>query len=333
MIMLSFFVNKIIKYTIVILCILVLTSFNINFNTERKLNFVKACGFNRTINGVSCVPADLDELQVISKFYTDFGLPDVPQVFLSDKIEMGEVGVDSLFQTYIILNPKYVDRMNCNNKVVLYHEIGHILSYLTWTKPALTSDDELKADEFAGFRLRMDNCSKLTEVAEMYGEIIPDDLHPADTIRMKSFIKGYKKANSKIKNESLESIKFDGIKGKIGEFFKDSVSLQFIVTPHKKTYTISKKDEFFDVYMSLRLNQANEEISNLIFINSIESVAYMLDDSTFKQSVVQPKNINDDNFGYLLTKVYEHFPIIVAIKFKDESFIAFNQNFELTSKK
>lgn len=121
-------------------------------------------------------------------------------IFQSDEIQVAQVGLQSEHQC-LIVSPELRNKIAKNDweiKVILAHELGHLVARHMMSGD-ITKEDELTADEFAGFFCKSMGCKSVRMILPVFKQFTEDETHYSYKIRAKAIKRGWKDAEVRIK--------------------------------------------------------------------------------------------------------------------------------------
>jgi hypothetical protein len=321
--------RKVILQLLAILIFINLHAFKVQ---AQKINvhLVEACGYKGSVRqNYSCnddVPQTLEKL--ISNMITFSGFKgDRINIFDTDQVDLPVIGVDTLGFVTILVNEKKIGkRPSWYVLSILSHELGHVYRRHLYLPDCVTKEHELQADYYAGFFAHRANCPLLDSVIAPYKNLVADEDHPSSEIRIGSVISGWTDAALPFKLNTADSLTMIS-KNSFANKFKKFADLFVTVTPYRK---FLNTNIFYNVTFHLTSNDPGLPVDSIV--SNIDMVSYLLDRESFTTPLVPSYNVNGDNYGYTLTKVWGEFPLKCVIYFKDDSILPIVKEFKLPEK-
>jgi hypothetical protein len=312
------------KVTLVIFLLLTLASImGINSNSDIPVRLHDICGYSTSGTGLYyCGPASTSNEKLVSRMVAYSGFDDRINVKESQSVESAVIGLDTANEVTIIVNTSlFKNNPNGIKLAILSHEIGHLFKrHLSEKKRIPFKKKELGADVYSGFWCQRASV-KLIWPLQALNDFPEDTMYPPKKERMDSVNSGYKLAGTPFEIDAWTGNLPDSV------LFAKFLSLFVAVTPYKnKFFSLVKYSGKFNVNFHLTSTDVMIPIDTII--RRIKYVEYTID-SSFGQPVFKSDNPNNDNFGYLLTKVYGEFPISAKVYFRDNSTSSIVKSFTL----
>lgn len=233
----------------------------------------------------------------------------------SPDVKYAITGLRSDGNAEVVVNDQFDPNENFwYNKIILVHEIAHVLNGDIFNAIHTILMKELGADYSAGFwsgRMGLPIDSAKAPFIDL-----PDAAgYPDKASRLNSVDSGWHVAKNSITpaEAPTASIKYEKY-----------LNLYFTVTNQPKLPASSGKYKVYFHLASRNMNLPFDSISP-----QISKVSYVLH-KTFRHQLVTSYNVNDDAFGYSLTKVWRTFPLVCLVYFRDNSVLPIIKEFSLS---
>lgn len=240
------------------------------------------------------------------------------RIFVSSSpdVEYAASGLRTNGGAEIVVNNKFnPENHSYYNAAFVVHELAHIFNGDIY-QDTIYFNNELQADRAAGFWARK-NGADVDSIIAYFNKLPEDTSHPPKTNRFQSVRDGWNQANLPYKNPIICATN-------LSSTFAKYLNLYFTIT---KTPSNARNKKLYQVYF--HLSSKDKSIPFDSIAPKIDRVSYILHEDTFKQPFVTSKNINNDAFGFTLTRVWDTFPIVCIIYFKDDSVFTIVKNFKL----
>lgn len=202
--------------------------------------------------------------------------------------------------------------------VILAHELAHIYNGDIYGLNDVTADQELKADYYAGFWVHRAKCPDFILVIAAFKGSKTDATHPDSVRRTGKAFDGWQDAEKRYLADGTQTE---------AERFRASAGVLVTVTPYVlRRFLASRRNDF---KVKIHLTSADINVPVDTITNHILKVTYSFDEPHIKEPLVVSVNKFNDNYGYLITGVWNHFPVKCVIYFKDDSILPIVKYFKL----
>jgi hypothetical protein len=207
---------------------------------------------------------------------------------------------------------------------ILAHELGHIYDGHIYDVQCVSKKHELDADYYAGFWAHRANCPKVDLVIEPFLTVPPDDTHPDSAERIRSVRLGW---SDEEKPYPVETGVTATGPAKDADTYGKYTDLFVTVTPYVLRRFLHRSHNDFKVKIHLASTDIRLPVDSLV--SRILKVTYSFDEEHITDDLVVSRNQYQDNFGYLITGVWNAFPVKCVVYFKDNSMLMMTKEFKL----